>query len=316
MRTLLSTLAAGIGLALSLWLAASKVWPLPCFHGDCEAVLRSSYGAILGIPVGAFGAALWTGVFAARGPRARQACLGLLALGSVVFIALQAFVLKAFCPLCMAHAVACWIAAAVCGRNPPRPWGAAGAVVLAAAGVLAATALARHPPESGDPALAALAREQADAIRWLGERGPDSPVLVLSLTCPDCLKKLSALTRLDYSRNAAGPALYFKTDADSLGLTTAFVAAVLARPGDRRDAFLALAGFFLSQRDRLPADPADAADALRSLLPAPAPARAEAAALLARQADRLKAARVRTTPLLIRPDGTATAVFAPRDLFQ
>jgi len=309
-----STVAAASGLALSSWLAILKLGSLPCIGGGCESVIQSAYGSLLGVPVGVYAAALWLGAFLSSGRRIRLACLGILGLGSVVFIAIEALVLRSFCALCTAHALATGIAF-LARRNPPRLRGLLAGLAIAAAALGWTLSTARSLPASGRPALSALAGDPVDAFYWLGPRDPGSPVLVLSLTCPACLDALGALARADLSRHSRGPALYFKADAAGLDATAVFIAAVLARDGNKRDAFLGMATLALTQRNLLLSDPRNAATVLRALLPGGTARESDAEAIIARQAKRLDAAGVVAVPLLISPDGTARTTFSPDAVF-
>ena len=309
-----SSLAAAAGLALSLWLGILKLGSLPCLGGGCESVVQGAYGSFLGIPVGLWGAALWLGAFLIRRAGPRLACLAVLGLGSVVFVAIEALVLRSFCILCTAHAFAAWTAL-LSWRAPPRRRGIFAALAITAAALGWTLSTAANASRSGGAALSSLARDPAVALYWLGPRDQGSPVLVLSLTCPACLDTLGALTRADLSRHPRGPALFFRADAAGREATAVFVAAVLARGGNPRDAFLGMATLALTQRNLLLSDPGNAAMVLRSLLPGGAAREGDAAALIARQARRLDAAGVIAVPLLISPDGTARTSFTADAVF-
>jgi uncharacterized membrane protein len=83
----------------------------PCSIGSCETVLTSSYSVILGIPVSLLGALYYLAVLVLlvvfldikkEMPLAIAYWLsGLGAIISLVFIALQAFVIHAYCVYCM-----------------------------------------------------------------------------------------------------------------------------------------------------------------------------------------------------------------------
>ena len=312
MRTTLSTLLAGIGLALALFLAALKIAHWPCKGSGCEAVLHSSYGTLLGLPIGLYAAALWLGVLFARHPSLRTACQAALALGSLLFVGIQLFVLRSICPYCMAHALIAWLALPL-HRSAPQRWGALAG--LAAAAVLTTLAgTANRVPHIGQPQLSRWLRDQPDALYWLGPPTPNSAGLVLSLHCPACLYFLGNLLRFEQAP-PHGPAIYFRTDANDREMTAVFVSAVQAQPGNRREAFLGLTTLVLAHQDVLLSDPAKAAPALRALLPQSAAGEAAATALLTRQAKLLAAIPVETTPFLARPDGSASNDFQPEEIF-
>ena len=76
----------------------------------CSTVLGSTYAPIHGIPTAAFGVLAYFGVFSlailvAFGYRRIRVALiglvGLMLIGSLYFLYLQAFVLHAFCPFCL-----------------------------------------------------------------------------------------------------------------------------------------------------------------------------------------------------------------------
>jgi uncharacterized membrane protein len=253
LRTVFAAVLGATGLALCAWLAALKALSLPCL-GGCEGVIHSSYGSVLGFPVGVYGAALWLGVFLAARPSFRLVCLTALGLGAAAFVALQAFALKAFCPFCLAHALVAW-ASWPLWRTRPARGGLAAAAIVAAAAVLVSATLPGRLALRHRSGFAALAEEQNGAAYWLGPRGPSSPVLVLSLTCPACLDRLAELEALDLAGRRPGPAIYLKVEKGEEDLAAAFVAAVQSGTGDRSEAFLAVAAYCLSQRDLLLSDP-------------------------------------------------------------
>ena len=109
---------AAIGFADSAYLTAEHVRGVipPCtVVSGCQTVLTSSYATVAGVPVAAAGLAYYAAllilltVFLDTGKRAvlHWACwlttAGLL--GSAYLVAVQVFVLKAFCLYCLASAV-------------------------------------------------------------------------------------------------------------------------------------------------------------------------------------------------------------------
>ena len=309
----ITTCFAVAGLALSLFLALFKLAALPC-GGGCEKVIYSSYGELWGVPLGAYGAALWLGVFFAPGKRSRLLCQGVLAAGSVGLVAVQAFVLRAFCPYCLTHALLTWGALFI-WKTPPWKPGIGISLALAGAVWLGAGLHARLP----GPVSAAVLLTQSPArnagCEWLGEAGPASPAVVLSVDCPACRDKMAALTAFDFAQRKSGPLLYWRMEVANRELTIVLVAAVLSQPGDRREAFLAAMALLLAQQDLVLTDPKSAAAVLRATFPATGPYEKEAVILLDRQAEWLRVARVEITPLLITPAGGALTKFAVAEMF-
>ena len=81
----------------------------PCTIGGCETVLTSSYAAIFGIPIAAFGILYYMTVFflVLQGKTSRVFYI-LVTLGfitSLVLLGIQAFVLNAFCLYCLGSLV-------------------------------------------------------------------------------------------------------------------------------------------------------------------------------------------------------------------
>ncbi len=300
LKRISATALAALGLALALYLTALKLAALPCVGGGgCGAVIGSKYGAVFGVPVGVFAAALWlTAIFI---PKSRVSIYSILAAGSVGFVALQLFVLQAFCVWCTTHAVVTWIVWALRKEEPRRI-----AAVVGVAFGMAGYALTRHAAEAAAqhvkaPTVVSSTASEPIALASLGPLTPKSPTLVLSLTCPACLDKLTQLTQGRFTQYKHGPALYWKTHDNDRDLTALFVAAVEAQGGGR-DAFISMAALVLTQRDMLLSNPSGAAAWLRSILP-DAIARVPAAeALLARQAKALTEMGAETTPLLLVPD--------------
>ncbi len=171
-------------IALSVWLIRLSMGSgevAGCDSGNCGIVLGSKWAKVFGAPVGLFGggAYLVLAILGSRpllpGQRAARtlaAALVLLIPGAALwFVALQIFVLKAFCPwCCTTHAIAtmgavmmvlAWRrdaarAAGSASRRGTRAaaaaagsvWGAAGAFAGAAlAGLLVLQALSPEPPK-------------------------------------------------------------------------------------------------------------------------------------------------------------------------
>jgi len=314
-----ATVFCTLGLALSLHLALLKFYALPCIGpGGCHSIIHSGYGSVFGLPVGLFGAVMWAAAIAIPDRTKRSALLLLLAAGSVVFMCIQFLVLRGFCLYCTAHAVTSWVAFALHGQNPHRSALLAG-VALAVGGFGLARARAESQvaatiaiPNGRTPLAAAPA-----GVTWLGPLAPRSPALVVSLNCAACLDLLRELARYRYTNVRSGPALFFKVTDENRELTTTFVAAVLAQPGPKREAFLAVTTLLLTVEDQALSSPAIAATQLSSFFPGAAAQREPAERLLKAQTETLHAAKLSdTTPLLAPIGGQARAFFKTEELFR
>ena len=316
----LASVILTLGLAISLYLALLKLFALPCIgSSSCQAVIHSRFGAVFGVPVGAFGAFLWSGAILVRDTEKRVGLLTLLSLGSLVFMIIQFVVLRGFCAYCTVHAVLSWLALGVHAARPAR-WLVLPAVALAAGGFALSRAQANAATHAvaATPDLAAALAHEPSALPWLGEIATDSPSLVLSVTCPACFDLLDELSKRRLQDIPTGPAVFFKTDDANRALTVEVVAAVLAQKGPpRREAFLAVASLLLSRRDSALNAPGTAAQEMALFFPNADGFREEAERLLRDQADALRRhALPQTTPLLITRDGQTHAFFKADDLFK
>lgn len=314
-----ATVCCTLGLALSFHLALLKFYALPCIGpGGCHSIIHSGYGSVFGVPVGVFGAILWAAAIAVPDRTKRGALLLLLAGGSAVFMCIQFFVLRGFCLYCTAHAVTAWAAFALHAQTPHRSALLVG-VALAVGGFgLARSRAAAHVesalavPNSKAPLAAAPA-----GVPWLGPLTPRSPALVLSLNCAACLDLLDELTRRRYADVHSGPAIFFKVTDENRELTTTFVAAVLAQPGSKREAFLAVTTLLLTVKDQALSSPAVAAAQLAAFFPGGAAQREPAQLLLSAQTDTLHATKLSdTTPLIAPIGGQARVFFKAEELFH
>lgn len=93
------------GLAISLYTVLLKYGGGACVGDGCGDVINSRYGTLFGIPNGLYAAALWMSFFFIP-TRLYPIPRFLLVVGTLVFIGIQAFVLKQFCEVCLAHGVA------------------------------------------------------------------------------------------------------------------------------------------------------------------------------------------------------------------
>jgi uncharacterized membrane protein len=317
LKNTLSTLTCSLGLALSIYLALLKYFALPCVGpGNCHAVIHSSYGSALGVPVGVFGAILWVGAILVDDRVKRAALLVLLSIGAAIFMALQFLVLHGFCLYCTLHALSAWSALALHGGRPVRSAALLG-LVLALGGF----ALTRqHVRSQIEHTVAAPSARTLDpktiGLPWLGEIAPQSPGLVLSLNCPACLDLLEELSRRSYAETKVGPAVLFKTNDENRALTAVFVAAVLAQGGNPRDSFLAVTSLLLLRKNTALSAPRAAAAELAALFPGALAQQDKATQLLASHASALTAAGLgETTPLLIPSREKPTAFFKAEALF-
>ncbi|MFA5264135.1 MAG: vitamin K epoxide reductase family protein, partial [Opitutaceae bacterium] len=90
---LLARWLRALGLAVALFLGLMKLAGLPCGVGaGCDAVLSSRYAVLLGIPMGIYGAVLWSVALISPSPASRRWAHHLLGFGSIVMVGLQAFV--------------------------------------------------------------------------------------------------------------------------------------------------------------------------------------------------------------------------------
>ncbi len=306
----LGTAIPAAGLALAGYLTALKWFGLPCTGAGCGAVIGSTYGVWLGLPVGLYALAGW--LLAVLWTRARPATYAALALGSLYFTCVQLFVLRAFCPWCLAHAALCGLA--LLFRTPSRH--------AAWIGLLLATLISGlawqtgHQTTRGTTATAEAGWfDQSVALDWLGPTGDRSAVLVLSLTCPACLDLLDEASQADAPRGADAPAIFLKTTPQDRKLAVQFVAAVQSLGGGHQ-AFQTALALLLAQRDLVLAQPDFAAAWLAEVLPA-APGQTAAAELRLTQGEAvLAAADTFQTPRLFLRDGTSTTRIRPADLWS
>lgn len=115
-RAVALILLSFLGLVDTLYLGIKRGKPVPCtITTGCEEVLNSRYSAVAGIPISWFGFAFYLTVFAAAafarfGDDERLLRLifwpALAAfLISLGLVAIQAFVLQAFCQYCLGSAI-------------------------------------------------------------------------------------------------------------------------------------------------------------------------------------------------------------------
>jgi uncharacterized membrane protein len=114
-RVLILILLSFLGLVDTLYLGIHRGKPVPCsVTNGCEEVLNSSYSALAGIPISWFGFAFYLGVFSAAvfASFGDDGVLRLIFwpalaafLISLGLVAIQAFVLRAYCQYCLGSAI-------------------------------------------------------------------------------------------------------------------------------------------------------------------------------------------------------------------
>jgi uncharacterized membrane protein/predicted DsbA family dithiol-disulfide isomerase len=205
-RLLISRLASLVALAASAALLMAYLRPnaVSCrFDFNCEEVLFSRFGTVLGIPLPVVGVLTFGIVFAtslAHTPRGGR-LLRLLSLaagaGGLVLILLQVFVLHRFCPYCMlVDCSALLLAYSAWGWRreeapPPLPsrmrhlWSAAAVLALGFGAALgsAGSWLPSHGPAPVPPQVSAL---------WVPDK--INIVEVADFQCPHCRHMHAVLT--------------------------------------------------------------------------------------------------------------------------
>ncbi|MEZ5328547.1 MAG: vitamin K epoxide reductase family protein [Verrucomicrobiales bacterium] len=158
-----------------------------CEEGkSCNAVLASKWAKLFGVPIGAFGAASYLallGLSFVRGLGAARIFLVVTIIGGALwFTAVQAFILKTFCPWCCGtHALAVLGALLVVGGMPRVAKGSlgAGTALLSSAcalGAVAVTAVIQFNSADPQPVAVATATEVAPVqFNSAPQSEPDEP---------------------------------------------------------------------------------------------------------------------------------------------
>lgn len=300
---LLENLALGLrgsGLAFALFLGLMHAAKLPCGPvGGCDAVLSSPYGNLLGVPLGFYASLLWLAALLVSHDRLRRLALALLALGSLTLLGLQAFVLRAFCPWCLAHAVFALLSYP--GWRAKGHWSAVLAALLLAGGghYMHRRVVASQVSEtSGAVPFDEL---RTAGFEWLGRRNDDSPLLVLGLGCPSCWERwLRPLGSQTWSGRDGAPSLLWKVDPQTRGLTEYFVAVMLSQEGSPERNFARLLSSCAEQSELFLTAPEKALAFLRSRYPDAEGRLPEARALVARQTTLLQRAKAEYSPLYLQ----------------
>lgn len=312
-----ASLLTALALGLALGLALLKWRSLPCLGGGCDQVIQSRYGSLFGVPVGAYGAALWTALFFPLPSRWRYVIHATLALGALGFMVVQFGVLQAFCPYCTVHAIVALLAWRGRGVRPAW-WALVAGTILAAGGYLLTQRAAEQHAATVARPVALVAG--VDALFPLADVKPGSgahPVLVLSVTCAACLDLLHDVINSPWPAGRTGPAIYVKLETRDHALATVWLAACRETAGSTpRDRFMAVTAMLVSQRELIAGNPDAAATWLAGIFRPSEAARRAADQDLQRQAERLAAAGVATTPWFLPVAGPARTRVEPADLWR
>lgn len=194
-----AAISAVIGLAASAALLAPYIVRRGfCgVGGGCDRVAHSSYSAVLGVPrplIGVIAFAVLLVLVIAKGPLARRASLiagAAFAIEGVHLLALQAFVLRAWCPFCVVidvSSIVAGVALAIAFRDREREWlkpAWFGPTAVAAFAMPLLLALTQKPVVSGHP-IAALPKSEGKLV--LRE--------FVDLECPYCRMTHVALKKV------------------------------------------------------------------------------------------------------------------------
>jgi uncharacterized membrane protein/protein-disulfide isomerase len=192
-RPLIIRLASLLALTVSAALLMTYLRPssLLCgFDGDCDEVLFSHFGTLLGVPLPVFGVLIFAVIFGlSLTPRRRWLLWGVAlgtGLGGLALILVQVLVLHRVCPLCLivdsCALVIAWFAFER-GETPPVPTGRLRhlwvAAAVAAVGLGAALGTAGSWLPSGQPPV-------PPEIRALWVPDKVTIVEVVDFQCPHC----------------------------------------------------------------------------------------------------------------------------------
>ncbi|MEZ5275288.1 MAG: vitamin K epoxide reductase family protein [Opitutaceae bacterium] len=303
-RGLAGALVCGAGAGLAGYSVLVKLAAVPCFSASCGAVINSEYGDLFGFPVGLIGLVLW-GAFPWV-PRVGQ--LGLkvaLVVGSIIFILIQAFLLKQFCPICLAHAAACFLVAAL-----PIPGRLTSATVFLGLGLALAAAVGADAwnrrqlldriGERGSGPAEVVSPGRIPGLPWLGSEELEDVRLVVSLSCGQCQRILEDLLSGGAFDRPTAPLLFLSEDGNE-EVTRVALAAVLSVPESARpDGFARVLGILLVDPSILARDDGETAGFLLSAeFPGLEAHLAEAADLLAAHAEILHRLGIVGTPALV-----------------
>ena len=340
--SLLTTFLAGVGLLCCIYLAALKLVNLPCPLGGCGAIINSRYGSLFGVPLPLFAIPLWI-VLALPCARAWQgavqlASVLLLAVGGLVLMGIQFFVLRGFCPFCTLHALAALAAAvALPMKGRAHAWLPALVLALALPVVLvvkaAGEAELRNPQAPGYfsesvPAAASPAPASAPAkavyptnidqaaFHWLGDvDAKQSPILVVSFQCAHCLSLLENTLKSPKFGTSKGPKIFVYAQPQESQDSVDVLAAMLSVPGTPQEQFATVFGQVDTLREPLLThDSKELRKRLEVLFPLYTQKLTAARQQLNLQVVALKYVPGKGSPYLLMPDGSSSYGVVPMDL--
>ena len=339
--SLLTTSLAGVGLLCCVYLAALKLINLPCPLAGCGVIINSRYGSLFGMPLPLYAMPLWI-VLALPSTRAWQRGVQLLsvlllAVGGLVLMGIQFFVLRGFCPFCTLHAVAALAAAfALPLRGRAHAWLPALVLALTLPLVqvvkLTGEAELRNPqapgystqaaPDAGGADAAAPAKavyptniDQA-AFHWFGEvDAKQSPILVVSFQCAHCLSLLENTLKNPKFGTSKGPKIFVYAQPQESQDSVDVLAAMLSIPGTPQEQFAAVFSQVESLREPLLThDSKELRKRLDVLFPVYTQKLAAARQQFNLQVVALKFVPGKGSPYLLMPDGSSSYGVVPMDL--
>jgi uncharacterized membrane protein len=332
----------GVGLLCCIYLAALKLINLPCPLTGCGEIINSRFGSIFGVPLPLLAMPFWI-VLALPAARPWQAGVQLasvllLALGALVLMGIQFFVLKGFCPFCTLHALAALGAAiALPLKGRAHAWLPALMLALTLPLFLAVKVMGEAqlrssnspgyssqvvPAANGPEAAAAPARvayptniDQA-SFHWLGEiDAKESPILVVSFQCAHCLSLLEQTLMNPQFGSRKGPKVFVYAQPQESSDTIDILAAMLSVPGTPQEQFATVFGQIDALREPLLTH--DSKE-LRKRLDALFPLYRDKLGLARQQYNlqvvALKFVPGKGSPYLLMPDGTSSYGVVPADL--
>ena len=333
-----ATALVGIGLVTCVYLAALKLLNLPCPLSGCASIINTHYGALFHVPLPIYAVPLWLTLTVPSSrswqSAAQLVSLAALAIGALVLMAIQFFVLKGFCPFCTLHAAAALASVFVIPKwGRARSW--LSPVVLALVlpifllvkvlgqadaqswntpetpSVPAATAAPEAPVSGGAPAGVSPAVNMGSvdkaALNWLGDFDPkDSPILVVSFQCSHCLDLLQQTLTHPRIGTLKGPKIFVYSTHGSSADTVAVLAAILSQPGTPQEQFAAVSAQQDTFRDALIThDSLELKRHLSELFPGYESKLEAAKQLHSLQNVALKYISGRGSPFILFPDGTS-----------
>jgi uncharacterized membrane protein len=339
--SLLTTFLAGVGLLCCIYLAALKLINLPCPLAGCGMIINSRYGSLLGVPLPLFAVPLWI-VLALPAARAWQhavqlASVLLLALGGLVLMGIQFFVLRGFCPFCTLHALAALAAAvALPLRGRAHAWLPALMLALTLPVVLVVKVMgeaelqnpqsagystqgapgAAAPAASAPPKAAYPTNIDQAAFHWLGDvDARQSPILVVSFQCAHCLSLLENTLKSPKFGASKGPKIFVYAQPQESQDSVDVLAAMLSVPGTPQEQFATVFGQVDALREPLLThDSKELRKRLDVLFPLYTQKLAAARQQFNLQVVALKYVPGKGSPYLLMPDGSSSYGVVPMDL--